>query len=344
MTRRNWLVTGGAGFIGSNLANRLLRLGHDVVIVDNLYRPGVERNLEWLRREHGAAVVHHKVDVRDFAALAPLFADRDVIVHTAGQTAVTTSLADPLSDFALNAQGTVNCLEAARRSGRRPVFLITSTNKVYGDLESVGVEPRETRWVFKDRPNGIDESQPLDFYSPYGCSKGAADQYTRDYHRIYGLPAIVFRMSCQLGPRQFGTEDQGWVAHFVFSALRGRELAIYGDGKQIRDILYIEDLLDAMLAAVERVPATAGEVFNIGGGPENAVSLLELLALLEKSLGRRVERRFAPGRPGDQKVFISDIRKARRLLGWAPRYNVEQCIERLLAWGRELDAETQALA
>lgn len=336
MASRHYLITGGAGFIGSNLAHRLLSGGEDVVIVDTLYRPGSELNLGWLRREHGEGVVHHAVDVRDFDRLRPLFEDRDVIIHTAGQVAVTTSVVNPREDYEINASGTFNVLEAARLSGRNPIFLLTSTNKVYGGLDDIGVKLLGDHWAFVERPNGIPESQPLDFHSPYGCSKGAGDQYARDYARIYGLRSVVFRMSCQCGPRQFGTEDQGWVAHFVRAALDGRELTLYGDGKQVRDILHVDDLMAAMDAVIERIDVSAGQVFNIGGGPENVISLLELLEMLEQSMGNRVAYRFDDWRPGDQKVYVSDIRKAGQVLGWSPRISKRETIERMMAWAKAL--------
>lgn len=339
MTPYKFLITGGAGFIGSNLADRLLSQGGDVAILDNLYRPGSEKNLVWLRRRHGDRLRHHAVDLRDAETLASAFADRTVIIHTAGQTAVTTSIADPRIDFEMNALGTLNALEAARRAGNQPIFLITSTNKVYGGLDDVGVQLSNNRWVFSDKTYGIDEHQPLDFHSPYGCSKGAADQYVRDYARIFGLQTVVFRMSCICGPRQFGTEDQGWVAHFVISVMKNRDIVLYGDGKQARDILFVNDLLDAMQAAIENIETARGKVYNIGGGPDNAISLLELLDLLERLLDKKIPRRHADRRPGDQAVYVSDIRKARRELQWTPKINREDAIRRMMDWVHRMDTE-----
>lgn len=339
LSSHKFLITGGAGFIGGNLADRLLSQGEDVAILDSLYRPGSEKNLAWLRRRHGDRLRHHALDLRDAKSLAPAFADRTVIIHTAGQTAVTTSIADPRVDFEMNALGTFNALEAARLAGNQPVFLLTSTNKVYGGLDDVGVTISNDRWEFSEKTQGIDERQPLNFHSPYGCSKGAADQYVRDYARIYGIRAVVFRMSCICGPRQFGTEDQGWVAHFVISVMKNRDIILFGDGKQARDILFVTDLLDAMQAAIERIETARGQVYNIGGGPDNAISLLELLDLLEGLLRRKIPRRHADRRPGDQAVYVSDIRKAGRELAWKPKVSREEAIQRMIDWVRCMEQE-----
>ncbi len=331
------LITGGAGFIGSNLADALAADGWVVWIFDLLARPGVDRNLAWLQERHGGRIRFIRGDVRDFPAVAEAVRQVDVIFHLAAQVAVTTSLIDPRTDFEINALGTLNVLEAARQARHRPIVLYTSTNKVYGAMEDVPVVEEATRYRYADRPFGIDERQPLDFHSPYGCSKGAADQYVRDYARIYGLPTVVFRMSCIYGPRQFGTEDQGWVAHFVISAMAGRPITIYGDGKQVRDLLFVADLVAAMRAAVERIDRTAGQIYNIGGGPENALSVWhEFAPLLAEILGRPLDPpSFGPWRPGDQKVYISDIRKAMRDLDWRPQVGVREGLRRLVEWVRE---------
>src|SRR5216683_121933 len=268
------LVIGGAGFIGSNLVSHLLAAGENVTVFDALLRPGTAHNVAWLQSHPQSSRLRLvKADVRDFKAVQAAVSDVDVIYHLAGQVAVTTSVTDPRTDFDINALGTLNVLEAARLGGRRPPIVITSTNKVYGELEQVAVVEERRRYRFADCPDGISEDQPLDFHSPYGCSKGAADQYVRDYARIYGLPTVVFRMSCIYGPRQFGTEDQGWVAHFIISALTGRPITIYGDGKQVRDVLYVSDLVRAFRLAVSRIDRTAGQVFNIGGGPANTLAV-----------------------------------------------------------------------
>ena len=267
------IITGGLGFIGSNLANRLLREQHDVVVFDNASRAGVLHNLRWLEEQHGKRFRWIRGDIRDFAAVREAVSGADVIFHLAAQVAVTTSVTNPQEDFAINAQGTLNILEAARQQNPVPAVLFTSTNKVYGAMENVRTELQQTRYVMPDYPDGISESFPLDFHSPYGCSKGAADQYVHDYFRIYDVPTVVFRMSCIYGTRQFGNEDQGWVAHFVLNAIQGRLLTIYGDGKQVRELLYIDDLVEAMLLAVSQIDRTAGRVYNIGGGASNSVSV-----------------------------------------------------------------------
>ncbi|HEX7048994.1 MAG TPA: GDP-mannose 4,6-dehydratase [Longimicrobiales bacterium] len=334
-TDRVALITGGAGFIGSNLADALLRRGQRVLIYDNLSRLGAERNLRWLLSRHPGRLEVEIGDVRDADGVRRVVRRAHTVYHLAAQVAVTSSVVDPGHDFSVNAGGTLNVLQAARPLADPPAVLFTSTNKVYGELAGVAAVPNGTRYLFRDGRRGITESQPLDFYSPYGCSKGAADQYVRDYARIYELPTTVFRMSCIYGPRQFGTEDQGWVAHFVISALAGQTITLYGDGKQVRDILFVDDLIEAMLRSVEAARQKPGRVFNVGGGVRNTISLLELLDLLEAELGRRIERRHAPWRPGDQRIYVSDIGKIGRELGWQPRVAKEEGLHRLVTWIRE---------
>lgn len=328
------LVTGGAGFIGSNLVASLLNDGYEVTVFDSLHRQGTQHNLEWLMSQHPAARPHFvRGDVRDFQLVKTAAQEADVIYHLAGQVAVTASVTEPRTDFEINTLGTFNVLEAARLAGRQPRIVFTSTNKVYGGIETVAVAERATRYEYCDLPYGISESQPLDFHSPYGCSKGAADQYVRDYGRIYGLPTVVFRMSCIYGPRQFGNEDQGWLAHFMISAITGQPITIYGDGKQVRDVLFVEDLVCALRLAVERIDVTAGEVFNIGGGPANTLSVwAEFGRSLEKLKGERVFVNHEQWRPGDQLCYVSDTRKAERLMGWQPRVDYEAGIRRLWEW------------
>ena len=333
MTRR-FLVTGGAGFIGANYVHRLLRRGEEVIVYDDLSRHGSQANVAWLRQEHGEDSFRLLVaDVRDAAALQEAARDVEVIVHLAAQVAVTTSVQDPRTDFEINALGTFNVLEAARLSGWRPIVLYASTNKVYGGMEEVAVVEEATRYRYRDLVDGVPETQPLDFHSPYGCSKGTGDQYVRDYARIYGLPTVVLRQSCIYGPRQMGVEDQGWIAWFAIAAVTGQPITIYGDGRQVRDVLYVDDLLDAYDAAIERIDVAAGQVYNIGGGPARTMSVwAEFAPLLERALGRSIAVAYSDWRPGDQRIYVSDIRKAQRELGWTPRTGVEEGVQRLVEW------------
>lgn len=332
--KKNYVITGGAGFIGSNYVSRLLQRGENVTIFDNLSRAGARLNLEWLRETYGDRSFSLVVgDVRDADAVMEVMRKADIIVHLAAQVAVTTSVVKPREDFEINALGTFNVMEAARQSGRKPVVLYASTNKVYGGMEDVVVEERETRHYYRDYPEGISEKFNLDFHSPYGCSKGTGDQYVHDYHRIYGLPTAVFRQSCIYGPRQFGIEDQGWVAWFVIAAITGRPISIYGDGKQVRDVLFIEDLLDVYDLAIANSGVSAGKVYNIGGGADKTISVWkEFGPLLEKLTGKSIPVGWGDWRPGDQKVYVSDIRKAETELGWKPKVGVEEGITRLFEW------------
>jgi CDP-paratose 2-epimerase len=331
---RNFLVTGGAGFIGSNYVQRLLERGEKVTIYDNLSRAGAPRNLKWLEETFGRDAFQLVIgDIRDAALLTATARQADVIAHLAGQVAVTTSVIHPREDFEINALGTFNVLEAARLGERNPIVFYSSTNKVYGGMEDVEVVENDTRWGYKDLPFGCPENQPLDFHSPYGCSKGAGDQYVRDYGRIYGLRTVVLRQSCIYGPRQFGIEDQGWVAWFLIAAVTGRPMSIYGDGKQIRDLLHVYDLLDAYDLVLEKIETTSGQVYNLGGGPENTLAIwTEFGPMLEKLLGKPIPVSRGDWRPGDQKVFVADIRKAQAELGWQPKYDVEKGIRQLFGW------------
>lgn len=328
------LITGGGGFIGSSMARRRLGHGDDVVIFDDFSRTGAIENVAWLRRQaHAHRLTVVRGDVRNAASLSSAIEGTDAIIHLASQTAVTRSLTDPRADFQINALGTVNVLEAARAQMRPPMVLYASTNKVYGAMGDLAVEEAPTRWVSPSLPLGIPEAQPLDFHSPYGCSKGAGDQYVRDYARIYGLRTVVFRQSCIYGPRQMGVEDQGWLAWFLIAALHGEPITVCGDGKQVRDVLFVDDLLDAYDAAIDRMDLVQGEVFNLGGGPNRTTSIWrEFAPRIERLLGRSVDARFVDCRPGDQRVYVSDVRKAERLLGWTPRTNVDEGIDRLWAW------------
>jgi CDP-paratose 2-epimerase len=334
------LVTGGAGFIGCNMSRKLLQQGWAVTIFDNLSRPGTASNLKWLQGYGRFKFV--KGDVRQQARIAAAVkaSKPDAVFHYAGQVAVTTSVTDPREDFEINALGTFNVLEAVRlnlpkAAKGRPAFFYSSTNKVYGGMEDIRVVEKKGRYQYQGLPKGIPESRLLDFHSPYGCSKGAADQYVRDYSRIYRFPTVVFRQSCIYGYRQFGVEDQGWVAWFTIAAALGKPLTIYGDGKQVRDVLFIDDLTDAYLQAHKHIKRTAGQVYNIGGGAKNQMSLRELLAFLSRFLGKPIPTQSGPWRPGDQPVFVCDIGKARREFGWAPKVGVEQGVKKLHGWVME---------
>lgn len=331
------LITGGAGFIGSNLAHHLLVQGHTVTLFDNLSRAGARSNLDWLRATHGADSFHLvQAELADVDALRRASDGVERVYHLAAQVAVTTSVRDPRADFEANALGTFNVLEAARATADDPIFLYSSTNKVYGGMESAGVVEERTQYRYADLPHGVSESQPLDFHSPYGCSKGAGDQYAHDYHRIYGLRSVVLRQSCIYGYRQFGMEDQGWVAWFIIAALLGHPITIYGDGKQVRDLLFVDDLLAAFDAAVHGIDRAAGQIYNIGGGPGNVLSVwTEFGPLLEELIGHGIPVARGEWRPGDQRIYVSDIRKAERELGWRPRIGVREGIGRLVSWARQ---------
>jgi CDP-paratose 2-epimerase len=327
---RTILITGGAGFIGSNLTERLLADPKARVrIFDNLSRRGVAHNLAWLRSlPQSDRLEFVEGDVRKPASVLQAAEDATEIYHLAAQVAVTTSVDDPRHDFEVNVLGTLNVLEAARRSGNCPFLLFTSTNKVYGSLHGVPVEAEATRYCAQQTNfEGVSETEPLDFHSPYGCSKGAADQYVRDYARIYNLPTVVFRMSCIAGPRQFGTEDQGWVAHFLYSVLEGKPITIYGDGLQVRDVLHVYDLLDAMQAAQRSQDRTAGEIYNLGGGPARAVSVRETLASITCETGIQPILRYSAVRPGDQPLYISNTSKLMAHTGWTPRRSTSETLQ-----------------
>jgi CDP-paratose 2-epimerase len=327
------LITGGAGFIGSNAASRFLRRGAEVVVIDNLAGPCGENNLRWLRPQ-GRLTFHH-LDLRDpddVLAVMRENSDVDLVLHLAAQVAVTTSIADPRLDFEVNVGGTFNLLEAARLVGLRAPLIYASTNKVYGQLGDLTLDQSNGRDTFLNLRHGISEEQSIDFHSPYGCSKGAADQYVRDYNRIFGLKTVVIRQSCIYGPRQFGREEQGWIAWLMVAVHNGRAITIYGDGRQVRDVLHVDDLVNAFEAVARNIRSAAGRVYNVGGGPANVVSLLEVLAFIEQHSGVPVRYRFADSRPGDQRVYISDIRRAGRELGWSPRVGWKQGLSALHGW------------
>jgi CDP-paratose 2-epimerase len=334
-TRRPVLITGGSGFIGSNLAHRLCTEGQPVILYDNLSRAGVEQNAQWLRQRHGALVEIEVGDTRDRRALSEVLREASAVFHLAAQVAVTTSLTAPTYDFDVNAGGTLNLLEALRAQPNPPPLIFSSTNKVYGSLDGMDLRIRGNRYEPIDEmvaDHGISEDQSLDFYSPYGCSKGAADQYILDYARTFGIRAVVFRMSCIYGPHQFGTEDQGWVAHFLIRAMEDLAVTVYGDGKQVRDVLFVEDLIDAFLLAKKHIRTLSGQVFNIGGGPSNAISLLELLDLISDLRGKRPRVRWDTWRPGDQRYYVSNFSKFQTATGWTPQIGMADGIAHLRDW------------
>lgn len=343
--KRNILITGGAGFIGTNAARHFMEKGHRVTILDNLSRKGAEQNLSWLKNRH-KNFAFKKIDMRDYRKLKNLFKQEkkiDTVLHLAGQVAVTSSITDPRNDFESNILGTFNLLEAIRETyglspakrKKSPFVIFASTNKVYGGMENVKIIEKGRRYAYRHLTDGIPEKMPLDFHSPYGCSNGAADQYVIDYSRIYNMETVSFRQSCIYGYRQFGMEDQGWVAWFIIAAVLGKRITIYGDGKQVRDILFVDDLVRAYEVAMENRRKVSGKAYNIGGGIKNTLSLLELLSIIEELLGKKVRRSFGKRRPGDQLVFICDIQKAKKEFGWSPKIGVGKGVANLFRWVSE---------
>lgn len=334
-TSRPILVTGGAGFIGCNLADRLAREGHRVLVYDSLSRQGVGENLAWLRRRHPRLVSAAIADIRDADALAEAASEAQAVFHYAAQVAVTTSLDDPLADFDVNVRGTLLLLDRLRRRRDPPPLVFASTNKVYGNLADVELVAEDDAYVPRDpelRRHGVSEGRPLDFHTPYGCSKGAADQYVLDWAKSFGVPTVVLRMSCIYGPHQLGTEDQGWVAHFLRRALAGEPITIYGDGRQVRDVLHVDDAVSAHLAAWRRIDAVKGTAMNLGGGPRNAVSLRQIIAAIEHKLQRPAELHYEEWRPGDQRYFVADTRRAASALGLAPPLDWRSGLGQLASW------------
>jgi len=334
----NILITGGAGFVGSNLTNNFLDKGFNVTIFDNFSRKNVEKNIDWLKSNHKKGLTVIKADVKDYDSLKKACEDKDVILHTAGQVAVTTSVKNPKEDFNTNALGTFNVLEAARNCNTNPIILYTSTNKVYGNnVNKIPLKEKDFRYEFSDQKftKGIPENFPTDAneHTPYGCSKYTGDIYMRDFFEIFGLRTVTFRMSCIYGLHQYGNEDQGWVAYFTIASVLNKPIVLYGDGKQVRDILFVDDLVRAFENAIKNITKTKGKVYNIGGGSNNTISLLELLNLLKK-LGLNPEYSFGDWRPADQKVYISNIRKAMEF-GWKPIIPQEEGVRRLLQWIKE---------
>ncbi|TDH25249.1 NAD-dependent epimerase/dehydratase family protein [Segetibacter sp. 3557_3] len=329
------LITGGSGFVGVNLADRLLSEGKKVMVFDNLSRSGVENNLFWLKDKYKQNLQIMIADIRDKAAVNAAVANADQVFHFAAQVAVTSSLENPFYDFEVNAQGTLNLLEAIRNTTHQPPVVFTSTNKVYGGLDDLGIVMNGTRYYPENtlyRQNGISENRNLEFHSPYGCTKGVADQYMLDYARTFGLKTVVFRMSCIYGPHQFGTEDQGWVAHFLIQAMKNKPITLYGDGKQVRDVLFVEDLVNAFILAMDNIDVVSGQAFNMGGGVNNTVSLLELCDLIGDIAGKKPEVRFDDWRPSDQKYYVSDFTKFNGVTGWAPNIDSNEGVQRLYHW------------
>jgi CDP-paratose 2-epimerase len=329
------LLTGGCGFIGCNLADRLAERGDRVLVLDNLARAGVRENAQWLKSRHGDRVVVTVADIRDPIPVIDAVREARAVLHLAAQVAVTDSVSDPAADFEINARGTLNVLEAVRLHNKTAPVIFASTNKVYGRLikdSEMALAGRRYAPTSDLLAGGISENAPLDFYSPYGCSKGTADQYVHDYARVFGLQTVVMRMSCIYGPRQFGTEDQGWIAHFLLSAIRGKPLTIYGDGRQVRDALHVSDAVNAWLAALDRIALARGRVFNLGGGPANTTSLLELIDTITTLTGREVTYHFADWRPGDQPWYVTDTRALATALGWTPQIALADGLRSLKAW------------
>jgi CDP-paratose 2-epimerase len=332
-SRRRVLVTGGAGFIGVNLAARLADEGWDVTIYDNLSRSGTERNLDWIARAY-EAVKFQRADILDMESLRNAVKGKEAVFHLAAQVAVTTSMNDPQTDFEVNARGTFNVLEAIRAVAPLAMTVFASTNKVYGGLEQWKLEKRGARWLPEGSVKGVDEKEILDFHSPYGCSKGAADQYVRDYARVYGLRTVVLRQSCVYGAHQYGNEDQGWVAHFVHSVLDQRPITIFGDGFQVRDLLDVRDLCRLYLACLANFERVNGQVFNVGGGPDNARSVIEVLHGIEQLMETDANYTYDDWRPGDQLYYVSDIARLEQSIGWRPAVPFEKGLEHLVAWVR----------
>ena len=341
------LITGGAGFIGSNLADHLLSSGREVRVLDNLSRPGSELNLDWLSEKHGSQIRLIQADIRNRAELRTALDGVKFVFHLAAQVAVTHSLSDPVADFEVNALGTLGLLEELRALKTPPGMVFTSTNKVYGALDHLQMHSLWNRYEPDDTTAarfGVNEKCPLDFQSPYGCSKGAAEQYVLEYARSFGIPAAVFRMSCIYGPRQFGTEDQGWLAHFLIRTLQQDPITIYGDGKQVRDVLFVDDLVSAFTAAMENIGRVAGSAYNIGGGPKNTLSLLELLRLVRHYCGSVPKLDHAGWRKGDQRYYVSDTSRFQSITGWEPKTGVQDGVGKLHAWCADLVATEMARA
>jgi len=325
------LITGGLGFIGVNSALRLYAEGNEICVLDNLSRKGNIENYVLLQEK--IKFTFWNKDVRNYFGIEELFKNNkfDVVLHLAGQVAVTTSVTNPREDFEINCLGTFNILEGIRNYNPEAIIIYTSTNKVYGNFKSEIIE-QEFRYIYGNNIQGIDEEQCLDFHSPYGCSKGSADQYVRDYNRIYGLKTVVVRQSCIYGPNQFGIEDQGWVSWFSIASMFDKKFTIYGDGKQVRDVLHVYDLIELYKSVISNIGVCSGQVYNIGGGVNNTMSLLELIELIENKLNKKLIYDYSDWRPGDQKIYISDISKVKKDIGWAPKIDVNKGVGMMIDW------------
>lgn len=341
MPVQKYLITGGAGFIGSNLADSLLVAGNKVTLYDNLSRKNVDKNLSWLTEKHPKNLHVVIDDIQNRKQLDLSIKNQDAVFHLAAQVAVTGSVENPEADFATNASGSLNVLESIRRNNPDCPVIFSSTNKVYGAMENVKYLELPQRYEFVDQSlqSGIDEKFPLDFHSPYGCSKGAADQYFHDYARIYNLHTVVFRQSCIYGPRQFGNEDQGWVMYFLKKIMLGQEINLFGTGRQVRDILFINDLITAYMSALENLTASRGNIYNIGGGPDNKISLLELIKQIEDQFHLKASYHLDSWRPGDQKIFYCNLTKVSRELSWTPQTNIKTGLDKLFTWVKEIIPE-----
>ena len=331
------LITGGAGFIGSNAANRFAKNGDEVVIYDNYSRPNVKKNIQWLKEVH-PNIQFVEADIKDSKNLEKHIPGCDIVFHLAGQVAVTSSVLDPMEDFETNVRGTLNVLETIRNFSPETALVYSSSNKVYGEPEQIQLTEESEKYDFAepDHHDGINESQPLDFRSPYGCSKGAAGQYIRDYSRIYGLKTVVLRQSCIYGRRQFGTEDQGWLFHFLKMGIQEEQITIFGNGKQVRDVLYIDDLIDLYELVSKNIDKVSGEIFNVGGGRDNSLSLLQSLDLIKEIICKELKIKFDKMRPGDQKIYISNNNKLFQTLNWSPKIGYKEGLTKLYAWLHEI--------
>ena len=333
-----YLITGGCGFLGSNIASEIIKLGYDLVVFDSLYRYGSVQNLEWLKKQGEFEFIHGDIrNTNDVERIIKLH-QPDVIYHLAGQVAMTTSIADPRMDFEVNVGGSFNLLNAVRLYSPDSTVIYSSSNKVYGDLEQFSYRETDSRYECIDKPNGFDESVGLDFHSPYGASKGSADQYMLDFARIYGIKTVVFRHSSMFGGRQFATADQGWIGWFTKQAIdikngiQKEPFTISGNGKQVRDIAYASDMVDLYLRAYKNIDHIKGQVFNVGGGISNSSSLLELFTFLEKELDIKLKYQQLPVRESDQRVFVADLKKTKKLILWEPKISKEEGVRKMIEW------------